>query len=212
MEHWLHWIARMSRILIAYTTSEGQTARVAEFLGEMMTRAGHEVDRIDLDIDVEREESMLESYALVVMAGSIHMGRVQSRLTRFAREHRDQLEGRCAFFLVCLTAMKQSDEAKAEIESYLTGFFRDTGLQPEPVAVFAGRLAYTQYGVLKRWMMKMIAGKTGGATDTSRDHEYTNWEAVTAFGERLAHSARASDAGPTVGRGVTASRISARGV
>jgi menaquinone-dependent protoporphyrinogen oxidase len=44
----------------------------------------------------------------------------------------------------------------------------------------AGRLAYTQYGLLKRFVMRRIALKAGGPTDTSRDHEMTDWEQVRA--------------------------------
>jgi menaquinone-dependent protoporphyrinogen oxidase len=30
-------------------------------------------------------------------------------------------------------------------------------------------------------MMRLIAGAAGGDTDTSRDYEYTDWEAVERF-------------------------------
>ena len=196
----------MGHILIAYTTGEGQTARVAEYLDEFVTRAGHRVDRVDL---AEREPS-LEPYTLVVLAGSIHMGRVQPRLVRYVRDHREQLEGRCAFFLVCLTAMNQSDEAKHQIEEYLAGFSRDTGVFPEPVAVFAGRLAYTRYGVLKRWLMKKVASQLGGDTDTSRDHEYTSWDAVAAFGDRLVQAVREAEGGAMNLASLETGRFSAR--
>ena len=43
------------------------------------------------------------------------------------------------------------------------------------------RLLYTQYNVLIRFVMKRIAKHAGGATDTSRDHEYTDWVALDQF-------------------------------
>ncbi len=45
----------------------------------------------------------------------------------------------------------------------------------------AGGLAYRRYGLLKRWMMKRIARDAGGDTDTSKNHEYTDWQAVDQF-------------------------------
>lgn len=33
--------------------------------------------------------------------------------------------------------------------------------------------------------MKRIAAKAGGATDTSRDYEYTSWVELRAFAERF---------------------------
>jgi menaquinone-dependent protoporphyrinogen oxidase len=54
------------------------------------------------------------------------------------------------------------------------------------MACFAGRLAYTQYGFVKRQLMKWIARKEGGATDASHDWEYTDWDAVDRFADALA--------------------------
>jgi menaquinone-dependent protoporphyrinogen IX oxidase len=34
---------------------------------------------------------------------------------------------------------------------------------------------------LKRWIMKRIAQKAGGGTDTSKDYEYTDWQALDKF-------------------------------
>jgi hypothetical protein len=52
-------------------------------------------------------------------------------------------------------------------------------------ASFAGALEYTQYNRLERALMKRIAKKEGGFTDTSNDHEYTDWAQVTNFAERF---------------------------
>ncbi|MDZ7685538.1 MAG: hypothetical protein U5O39_11475 [Gammaproteobacteria bacterium] len=38
--------------------------------------------------------------------------------------------------------------------------------------------------------MKRIAKQAGGDTDTSRDYEYTGWEQVERFAERLLEVAR----------------------
>ena len=52
-------------------------------------------------------------------------------------------------------------------------------------ATFAGAIKYTQYGFITRWIMRRIAKKEGGDTDTSRDHEYTDWVQVTRFAEKF---------------------------
>jgi menaquinone-dependent protoporphyrinogen oxidase len=59
------------------------------------------------------------------------------------------------------------------------------GWQPPLTASFAGALKYTQYSWLKRELMKHIAKKEGGATDTSQDHEYTDWNHVRDFAQRF---------------------------
>ena len=49
------------------------------------------------------------------------------------------------------------------------------------VGLFAGALVYTRYGWLKRRIMRRIAEADGRDVDTSRDHEYTDWQAVREF-------------------------------
>jgi hypothetical protein len=51
------------------------------------------------------------------------------------------------------------------------------------VVCFAGRLAYTQYGPIKRLILRLIAQREGGSTDTRRDHELTDWTDVARFAE-----------------------------
>jgi menaquinone-dependent protoporphyrinogen oxidase len=67
-----------------------------------------------------------------------------------------------------------------------------TGFEPRDVALFGGALAYTRYGWLKRLVMRHISKKEGGATDTSRDWDYTDWEAVDRFARAFAGSVAAA--------------------
>lgn len=71
-----------------------------------------------------------------------------------------------------------------------------TGLDPDIVGLFAGPLAYTRYGWLKRRVIASIAAKDGGDTDATRDHEYTDWDAVGHFAtDALALVAGRGDSG-----------------
>ena len=60
-----------------------------------------------------------------------------------------------------------------------------SGWHPTRVALFSGALLYTEYGFIKRAVMKKIAGDKPGAlgTDTSRDYVYTEWDGVKTFAE-----------------------------
>jgi menaquinone-dependent protoporphyrinogen oxidase len=82
---------------------------------------------------------------------------------------------------VSLAAHGDTDEA----QSYVDEFEQDTGWRPARVALFGGALRYTQYGFVKRHMMKRIAsGKPGRlGTDVSRDYVYTEWDGVKRFAE-----------------------------
>ena len=50
----------------------------------------------------------------------------------------------------------------------------------------AGALLYRRYGLLVRTMMRFISSIVGASTDTSRDHEYTDWQAVDGYAKEFA--------------------------
>jgi menaquinone-dependent protoporphyrinogen oxidase len=57
-------------------------------------------------------------------------------------------------------------------------FLRDTGWYPAITETVAGATPYTKYNPVMRWMISRISAKEGRPTDTSRDHEFTDWEQI----------------------------------
>jgi menaquinone-dependent protoporphyrinogen oxidase len=168
----------MTKILIGYGTSEGQTARIADHLAKVIRSRGFEAESLDLK---RSPDISLDAYHGVIIGGSIHMGKHQEEVADFVRQHRADLERLpSAFFSVSLAA--NGDLANAE--AYVENFVQLTGWRPAKVGLFRGALLYRQYGILKRLMMKRIVrDKPGMSTDTSRDHLYTDWDQVTRFAE-----------------------------
>jgi menaquinone-dependent protoporphyrinogen oxidase len=179
----LEWNAKggaiMAKILIGYGTTEGQTARIAAHIAEVIRSHGIEAEARDLK---QSKDAGLDRYDAVIVGGSIHMGEHEDYVVDFVRRNRLKLEGLpSAFFSVSLAA--HGDTANAE--AYLAKFEQETGWQPAQVGLFGGALLYRQYSFLKRLMMKKIVrDKPGGlSTDTSRDHVYTDWDEVERFAE-----------------------------
>jgi len=169
----------MTKILIGYGTTEGQTARIAAYIAEVIGGPGIEAQTRDLK---QCEDAGLDGYDAVIVGGSIHMGEHEDYIVDFVRKNRLKLEGvPSAFFSVSLAA--HGDMANAE--AYLAKFEQETGWKPAQVRLFGGALLYRRYGFLKRLMMKkIVSDKPGGlSTDTSRDHVYTDWEEVKRFAE-----------------------------
>jgi menaquinone-dependent protoporphyrinogen oxidase len=168
----------MTKILIAYGTSEGQTARIADHLAKVIRGRGLDAESLNLS---RSSDVSLDAYDAVIIGGSIHMGKHQEEVADFVRQNRADLESLpSAFFSVSLAA--NGDAANAE--AYVENFVQLTGWRPAKVGLFSGALLYRQYGFLKRSMMKRIVrDKPGMSTDTSRDHLYTDWDQVTRFGE-----------------------------
>jgi menaquinone-dependent protoporphyrinogen oxidase len=169
----------MTKILIGYGTTEGQTARIADHLAEAIRSHGFEAVAVDLK---KSNDLRLDDYDAMIVGGSIHMGKHQEEVVDFVRTNRAVLERLpSALFSVSLAA--HGDTANAE--AYITNFEQQTGWHPTKVGLFSGALLYRQYGFLKRWMMKRIVRDKPGevSTDTSRDHVYTDWDQVTRFAE-----------------------------
>jgi menaquinone-dependent protoporphyrinogen oxidase len=166
----------MTKILIGYGTTEGQTARIADHLAEVVRGHGFEAESLDLK---RSQDVSFGGYDAVIIGGSIHMGKHQQDVVDFVRKNRAELERiPSAFFSVSLAA--SGDLANAE--AYVENFTQETGWRPAKVGLFSGALLYRQYGFLKRFMMKRIVrDKPGMSLDTSRDHAYTDWDQVTRF-------------------------------
>ncbi|HEX6534805.1 MAG TPA: flavodoxin domain-containing protein [Gemmatimonadaceae bacterium] len=177
------------RILIVYGTTYGQTAKIAERMAEHLMSWGHVVvlasaDRVSHQITPDQFDG-------VIAGGSVIRGRHQRSILRFVRLHRESLNAMpSAFFSVSGSASSGTDAGRAEARGYLDEFLSQTGWHPELTATLAGAMAYTRYGPLTRWIIKRIAAKRGGPTDTSRDHEATDWAEVKRFARAVGAAVR----------------------
>jgi len=162
----------VARILVLYATVEGHTARIAERVAARLRSLGHRVDVLPA-----RADAAFSGYEAVVIGASIHYGHHPAELRALVRVHRAALAARPgAFFSVSLSAK----------ERYLQRFLRQVGWRPQETATFAGALQYSKYGPLKRLVMLVFVTLAGRDTDTSRDYEYTDWDAVDRFSEAFA--------------------------
>lgn len=179
----------MLPVLILYATREGQTRRIAEHLAASIRACDWNTDALDVRALPAGFE--LRNYSAAVLAASVHMGRHEREMIAFVREHRATLEGMpTAFLSVSLSeAGVEMETNSAEVRLHATRdvsrlideFFEQTGWHPSRVKPVAGALAYTKYNALVRLVMKHIAKKEGGSTDTAHDHEYTDWLALDRF-------------------------------
>ena len=173
----------MSKILIAYGTSEGQTARIAEHLAEVIRAQGHDA----FLADISREAPAPAGYHAVIIGASVHKGKHQPWVVDYVRRNRPALQHLpSAFFSVSLAIADGTEKGRREAEGYAEAFVLETGWYPEKVGLFAGALLYTKYNFLLRWVMRRIARSKGSRDlDTRRDYVYTDPDAVTRFAEEF---------------------------
>lgn len=181
----------MAKVLIAYGTSEGRTAQIAERIAAVLRAQGHDATALDTR-SLPRAFSP-DDFEAVIVAGSVHYGRHQRLLHQFVRRHRQFLQTvPSAFVSVSLSASEA--EGRGEAERLASRFSAASGWRPDETAVFGGALAYTRYSPFKRLLMRSIMNVKGGPTNTKRDWDFTDWRAVEGFAKRFA--ARLQAGGP----------------
>ena len=176
----------MKPILVIYATREGHTRRIAEHIAASIRSRGYLADVIDA-ADVPAEFSM-DAYEAAVLAASVHNGKHEKEMVSFVKRFREELECMRAVFLsVSLSeagvenssaSPEHRAQAAADVQHMMDAFLKETGWQPSKVRAVAGALSYTKYNFLIRFVMKRIAKSQGASTDTSQDHDLTDWEAL----------------------------------
>ena len=170
-------------IPVFFATSEGQTRRIAERLASLLHGYGFE----SCAVDVASPDAAVIDWDHVrgaLVGASLHVGRHQKAADAFVRANWVRLnEVPSAFFSVSLAAASKNEKEVDAAWKLAREFPETRGWRPVIVASLAGRLAYLQYNFLIRFIVKQISKKEGGPTDTSRDHELTDWAQV----EKLAH-------------------------
>ena len=179
----------MSRILVLYGTTEGQTAKIARFLGDTLRATGIPTDVVD----ARTARATPEDYDAVIVAASVHAAGYQRAVRRWVRAHAQQLNATPnAFVSVCLGVLQHESKVDQELTAIVDRFAASTGWRPAVTKTIAGALPYSRYNWLKRRAMVRIVRKAGGDTDTSRDYEYTDWADLRAFAQEFART-RVSD-------------------
>ena len=168
------------RILIVYATSYGQTAKIARRMADLLLASGEAVTLVNAGHhprDVHAGE-----FDGVIIGGSIIGGRHQRALVHFVRAHCALLNTiPSAFFSVSGSAASPLAAERAKARQFVDVFLDGTGWHPALTETIGGAMAYRKYNPFLRWLMKRAAKAAGGPTDTSRDHEVTDWSQVERF-------------------------------
>lgn len=177
----------MSRILILYGTTEGQTAKIAHTIAQSLRSQGDGVEVVA----AAGAAPDPAGFAGVLVAASVHGGRYQKPVERWVRTHAPQLAGLpTAFVSVSLGVLRQEAKAQQEVAAIVDRFLLATGWTPGITKSVAGALVYTKYNWLKRLVMRRIARGAGGETDTSKDYEYTDWQQVDELARTFSRMVR----------------------
>jgi menaquinone-dependent protoporphyrinogen oxidase len=176
-------------ILVGYATIEGQTRKIAEAVAAAVEAAGDRALLFDISSGGEYAVGHPEA---AILCAPIHAARYPAAFINFVRQEVNWLNGvPSAFVSVSLLIRSEFEEERDEARHFPDGLLEETGWKPSLLHHAAGALRYTEYDFFKRWIIRRMAELENAPTDVSRDHEFTDWPALSAFVEEFLASAKA---------------------
>ena len=168
----------MKKILLTYSTVDGHTKTICEKI--LSYSETSQVDILPIDSSIN-----IKDYDTVVIGASIRYGKYREEIFKFIKENEKLLNSKDnAFFSVNVVARKENKN-KPETNPYLIKFLNKISWQPKILDVFAGKIDYPKYKFLDKYAIKFIMWITKGPTDTSKVYEFTDWNRVKSFAEKL---------------------------
>ena len=172
----------MSKILIIYSTTDGQTRKICHRLQQVIEQLGHQVTAVSIQEEPQIDVAVFDK---IVIGASIRYGKHSPQIINFIEKNRLLLESKPnAFFSVNVVARK-AEKSKPEQNPYLQKFLKRISWKPRELAVFAGKIDYPSYRFIDRFMIRLIMWMTKGPTDPKAIVEFTDWEHVDSFGRTV---------------------------
>jgi len=169
----------VAKIVFIYSTIDGHTLEICKNLQAIVERQGHESTLVELaansDVDVG-------PYDRIVIGASIRYGKHRPDVTRFIEQNKDVLTSKPSAFFSVNAVARKPEKQTPETNPYVKKFLKSITWQPAIIGIFAGKIDYPSYGFVDKNMIRFIMWMTKGPTDPSGTFEFTDWNAVEAFG------------------------------
>jgi menaquinone-dependent protoporphyrinogen oxidase len=168
----------MHQNLIIYSSTDGQTIKICK---RIMSIIG---DCKIVSINEAKNEN-LSKYEKVIVGASIRYGKHKPELYDYISENCDHLiDTNASFFSVNVVARKPEKNTPLT-NPYVQKFLSISKWHPSLIGVFAGKIDYPRYGLLDKFMIRLIMWITKGPTNTKNVYEFTNWDDVDSFAKKI---------------------------
>jgi menaquinone-dependent protoporphyrinogen oxidase len=169
----------MAKILIIYSTTDGQTRKICQRLQQVIEQQAHQVTVVSI---LDEPQIDAAAFDKIVIGASVRYGKHSPLIVTFIEKNRLLLESKPnAFFSVNVVARKP-EKSQPEHNPYLQKFLKRISWKPGELAVFAGKIDYPSYSFFDRLMIRLIMWMTKGPTDPKAVVEFTDWKQVESFG------------------------------
>jgi menaquinone-dependent protoporphyrinogen oxidase len=169
------------RVLVAYATKHGNTAEIAEKIGQVLREAGLRADVVPV-----ARAGDPASYQAVVLGSGVYIGQWRKEAARYLKAHEAALAGRPVWLF------SSGPTGEGDPVELLKGWRLPSGLVEvagrigvRDRAVFGGALDAAKMGALEKWMIRNVKAPLG---------DFRNWDAIAAWAAGIAEALKAPPA------------------
>lgn len=184
----------MTRFLVAFASSEGQTKKIAHHVARRLEDLGH-LTRL-VDVMSGESEAGADDCDAAILAGSLHRSQHAPELTAFIARHLAALQAMpSAFFSVSLTAASHDPGELEALVRVVQAYLKQVGWKPGRVELVAGAVHDRELGPIERLVLHRIVDAHGVERHPSGHTELTDWKRLDeVIGQLADESLRPSKA------------------
>ena len=169
------------KIGILYATVDGHTLKISNILKEQLLLNKQDIELFSID----EFNGKVSDYDKFIIGSSIRYGVHNKSIIEFINANQKVLESKISVFFSVNLVARKPEKSSPTTNTYVVKFFNKISWKPTYVEVFAGKIDYKKYTFFDRIMIQFIMWMTKGPTNKDAEIEYTKWERVDAFAEKL---------------------------
>ncbi len=145
------------RILIVFATTRRTHAKLATFAADRLRRVGHQVHICDA---AQSDMADFARFEAALLIASVHVGRHQASLTKFARANHIALNAIPSAFVSVSLSAAGADPSYPGLRDCVERLERDTFWRPGVVHHAAGAMPFSAYGFSTKFAIKLLPAGT----------------------------------------------------
>ena len=172
----------MKKCLIIYSTTDGHTKKICEHIIDQIK----DLQETTLTTISDTSQEELTKYDNIIVGASIRYGKHKKEVYEFIKKNLDAINSKNNYFFSVNAVARKDNKNTPETNPYVIKFLKQTAWNPTLTGVFGGKVDYPNYRLFDKHIIRFIMWLTKGPTDLTKSYEFTDWNSVTAFSNKIA--------------------------
>lgn len=162
-----------NKVLVAFASKYGNTAEIAERIGNVLREAG-----LQTDVIPAKQVKKSTDYQAVVLGSAAYIGMWRKEAASFLKANKMDLAQKPVWLF------SSGPTGEGDLEVLLEGWKLPSGLkpvadqiQPRNIVVFRGAVDLQKLNGLEKWMMNQVQAAEG---------DFRDWENIVAWAKMIA--------------------------